>query len=88
MNFVVSTLADHLLLALTNIFHFLGNELLHKITTSEPHELRVDMEDFEGHSAYAEYTEFSIAGADDFYRLLCEGYSGTAGRDAQQKMTH
>ncbi|ELU14745.1 hypothetical protein CAPTEDRAFT_129193, partial [Capitella teleta] len=52
---------------------------LHKITTSEPHELRVDMDDFEGHSAYAEYTEFSIAGADDFYRLLCEGYSGTAG---------
>ncbi|ELT98010.1 hypothetical protein CAPTEDRAFT_204556 [Capitella teleta] len=58
---------------------WLGNDLLHNITASHPHKMRVDLEDFEGNSTYAEYTDFSIADAGDFYRLHIAGYSGTAG---------
>ena len=39
----------------------------------------MDMEDFEGGSAYARYTTFTVANAANSYRLLVLGYSGTAG---------
>ncbi|XP_027041950.1 ficolin-1-like [Pocillopora damicornis] len=41
--------------------------------------LRFDQEDFEGNITYAEYTTFKVADEADKYRLLIEGYSGTAG---------
>nr|KAG5690540.1 hypothetical protein BaRGS_014673 [Batillaria attramentaria] len=41
--------------------------------------LRVDLEDFDGNSAFAEYTSFSVDGADDNYTLHVSGFNGTAG---------
>ena len=41
--------------------------------------LSVELEDFDGSIKYAEYTTFKIADEVDKYRLLIEGYKGTAG---------
>ena len=54
-------------------------DYIHRLTTSASQDLRVDMEDFEGGSAYARYTTFTVSTAADSYRLLVSGYSGTAG---------
>ena len=59
--------------------YWLGLSYIHRLTTSASQDLRVDMEDFEGGSAYARYTTFTVANATDSYRLLVSGYSGTAG---------
>nr|KAG5693660.1 hypothetical protein BaRGS_017390 [Batillaria attramentaria] len=42
---------------------------IHRLTSSRKYSLRVDLEDFDGSTAYAEYRDFSISGPDDFYRL-------------------
>ena len=39
----------------------------------------MDLEDFEGGSAYAHYTTFTVSTATDSHRLLVSEYSGTAG---------
>ena len=41
--------------------------------------LRVDLEDYDGVRKYAQYTTFTVADADDNYRLTIDGYNGTAG---------
>ena len=59
--------------------YWLGLSYMHRLTTSASQVLRVDMEDFEGGSAYARYTTFTVGNATDSYQLLVSGYSGTAG---------
>ena len=56
-----------------------GNELLHRLTKERPWQLRIDMEDFDGHARFAKYEEFQIGAEEDKYRLHLNGYSGTAG---------
>ncbi|XP_035685685.1 ryncolin-1-like [Branchiostoma floridae] len=58
---------------------WLGNDNLHHLTAQGGYELRVDLEDFEGNSAYAKYSNFSVEDEGHLYRLTVEGYSGTAG---------
>ena len=61
--------------------YWLGLSYIHRLTTSASQDLRVDMEDFEGGSAYACYTTFNVAIATDGYRLLqyqYQDYSGTS----------
>ncbi|KAL9974207.1 hypothetical protein ACROYT_G011220 [Oculina patagonica] len=41
--------------------------------------LRVDSEDFEGNTAYAEYDMFDVMSESDKYKLILGSYSGTAG---------
>ena len=41
--------------------------------------LRVDLKDFEGNVAYAEYTTFKMADEATKYQVSIGGYSGTAG---------
>ena len=53
---------------------------IHRLTTTGA-ELRVDMRDFEGNSAYAQYTSFSVGDSSSKYILMVSGYSGTAGDD-------
>nr|KAG5693651.1 hypothetical protein BaRGS_017381 [Batillaria attramentaria] len=48
---------------------WLGLDKIHRLTSSNNYSLRVDLEDFDGSTAYAEYRDFSISGSDDFYRL-------------------
>ena len=58
---------------------WLGNDNLHRLTDTDDVILRVDLEDFDGDTRYAEYTTFKVADEADNYRLLIGGYSGTAG---------
>ncbi|XP_060555531.1 fibrinogen-like protein 1 [Ruditapes philippinarum] len=58
---------------------WLGNDNLHVLTEHGNHELRIDMEDFEGNKAYAKYSHFKVYGENDKYSLEVSGYSGNAG---------
>ena len=57
---------------------WLGLDKIHHLTSSAT-ELRVDMRDFEGNSAYAQYTSFSVGDSSSKYILSVSGYNGTAG---------
>ncbi|XP_052784673.1 fibrinogen-like protein A [Mya arenaria] len=56
-----------------------GNEKLHHMTTGEPMELRIDLEDFNGNKAFAKYHSFRIRSEEHNYKLEVGGYSGSAG---------
>ena len=56
-----------------------GNHLLHNMTSSRKYILRVDLEDFEGNTRYALYSQFAVGSEGDGFRLTVGGYSGTAG---------
>uniref|UniRef100_K1RI05 Tenascin n=1 Tax=Magallana gigas TaxID=29159 RepID=K1RI05_MAGGI len=58
---------------------FLGNDMLHRLTSTNPQELRVDMERFNGEKAYAVYSNFSVGDEASKYQLQVTGYSGNAG---------
>jgi len=57
---------------------WLGNELLHNLTSIGPVSLRVDMRSGND-TAYAHYTNFSIDSAERHYTVEVSGYTGTAG---------
>ena len=51
-----------------------------ELTAVVPYILRVDLTDWEGSTAYAEYSNFVLGGAETNYTILSLGdYSGTAG---------
>ena len=58
---------------------WLGNEKIHRLASEDNFEnirLRVDLEDFEGNTAYAEYDMFGVMSENDKYRLKLGDYSG------------
>nr|XP_046256812.1 tenascin [Scatophagus argus] len=57
---------------------WLGNELLHNLTSVGPVSLRVDMRSGND-TAYAHYANFAIASSERHYTLTVSGYTGTAG---------
>lgn len=57
---------------------WLGNELLHNLTSIGPVSLRVDLRSGND-TAYAHYTEFFIDSEEKHYGLTLSGYTGTAG---------
>nr|ADQ55821.1 fibrinogen-related protein [Mytilus galloprovincialis] len=59
--------------------YWLGNDVIHELTTGANHALRIEVEDFNGTSKYAEYENFSVSSEPNKYRLLVNGYSGNAG---------
>ncbi|KAM4663340.1 ficolin-1-like [Discoglossus pictus] len=59
---------------------WLGNDNLHKITSSGTWELRVDLEDFIGTKHFAKYSSFQIMGEEEKYKLLLGDFKeGNAG---------
>uniref|UniRef100_A0A8W8JN97 Fibrinogen C-terminal domain-containing protein n=2 Tax=Magallana gigas TaxID=29159 RepID=A0A8W8JN97_MAGGI len=58
---------------------FTGNDMLHRLTSLKPQELRVDMERFNGEKAYAVYSRFSVGDEASKYKLEVQGNSGNAG---------
>ncbi|XP_041372730.1 fibrinogen C domain-containing protein 1-like [Gigantopelta aegis] len=58
---------------------WLGNAIIHRLTSLGVFDLRVDLEDFEGNRVYAHYTNFSLASEQDYFRLTLGTYSGDAG---------
>ncbi|XP_063436211.1 neurogenic locus notch homolog protein 2-like [Mytilus trossulus] len=59
--------------------YWLGNDNIHEITSHSNHDLRIELEDFDGNMRYAEYTTFSVGDEGSGYRLLLYNYSGNAG---------
>ena len=55
---------------------WLGNDKIHRLTSADKDKLRVDLKDFEGNTAYAEYDAFSVMSENDKYRLILGDYSG------------
>lgn len=58
---------------------WLGNENLHILTSSKKYKLRIELEDYDGFTSFAEYSTFSIASSAEKYRLTVFGYYGNAG---------
>ena len=62
--------------------HWLGNKFIHAMTTTSTNELRIELGDWEGNRAFANYDSFKTDSESDEYRLHLGSYSGTAGGDA------
>ena len=58
---------------------WLGLSKIHRLTEEGPNTLRVDLGDFDGNTAYAQYSTFSVGDSTTEYTLTVGGYSGTAG---------
>ncbi|XP_062599676.1 ryncolin-2-like [Saccostrea cucullata] len=63
--------------------YWIGNDAIHVLTKDQDQELRIDLQRFNGDTAYAEYSTFYIGNEADKYRLTVSGYNGTAGKDIQ-----
>ena len=57
---------------------WLGLDKIHRLTPTAT-QLRIDMQDFEGNSRYAQYLSLSVGDSVSKYTLSVSGYSGTAG---------
>jgi len=56
-----------------------GNDNLHLLTSERRQILRVDLADFEGNTAFAEYDNFAVGSAQDKYKLVSLGsYGGSS----------
>ena len=58
---------------------WLGNDKIHRLTTSRPSSLRVELEDWNGVKVCAKYGKFNIGDEQAQYRLEVGSYLGTAG---------
>ena len=56
--------------------HWLGLGKLHRMTASQTHELRIELEDFSGNTRFALYSNVSIGSESDKYRLRIGAFSG------------
>ena len=52
------------------------------------YKLRFELEDWDGNTAYAEYSSFRVTSEADKYRLLLGDYSGNASADAADDMSN
>ncbi|KAM6899630.1 angiopoietin-2b [Xenentodon cancila] len=66
--------------------HWLGNDVIHKLTSSQEYSLHIQLKDREGNEAFSHYDRFYIDGEDKNYSLHVNGFSGTAGRTSS--LTH
>ena len=55
---------------------WLGLDKIHRLTPDNNNMLHVDLEDFEGNTAYAEYNMFGVISENDKYKLILGSYSG------------
>ena len=60
---------------------WLGLDKINRLTNSGRYKLRVDVEDIEGKTAYAEYDMFAVTGKRTKYRLSLGRYNGMASLD-------
>uniref|UniRef100_A0A3Q0R662 Fibrinogen like 2 n=1 Tax=Amphilophus citrinellus TaxID=61819 RepID=A0A3Q0R662_AMPCI len=58
---------------------WLGNNMIHLLTRDREMVLRVELEDFDNMTGYAQYEQFRVASERLRYKLTVSGYSGTAG---------
>ena len=55
---------------------WLGLDKVYRLTSDKNNTLRVDLEDFEGNTRYAEYNMFGVMDENDKYKLILGSYSG------------
>ena len=55
---------------------WLGLDKINRLSNSDENVLRVDLEDFENETRYANYSTFAVANETDKYRLTVGGYAG------------
>ena len=55
---------------------WLGLDKIHRLTSDVDNSLRVDLKDFEGKNAYAEYNMFRVMSEKDKYKLILGSFSG------------
>ena len=55
---------------------WLGLDKIHRLTSDDNNMLRVDLEDFEGNTVYAEYNTFGVTSENDKYELKLGSYAG------------
>ena len=55
---------------------WLGLDKIHRLTSDNNSMLRVDLEDFEGNTRYAEYNLLGVMSEKDKYKLILGSYSG------------
>ncbi|KAJ8371095.1 hypothetical protein SKAU_G00111230 [Synaphobranchus kaupii] len=60
---------------------WLGNENIFRLTR-QPTVLRIELEDWEGETRYAEYQHFTLSNELNSYKLFISSYSGNAGQDS------
>ncbi|XP_032935387.1 angiopoietin-related protein 7 isoform X2 [Catharus ustulatus] len=60
---------------------WLGNENIYRLSR-RPTVLRVELEDWEGNTRYAQYRQFTLSNEINSYRLFVGNYSGNTGRDS------
>ena len=60
------------------LYIYTGNQRLHLITGQASYELRVELSDWEGNTAYAKYEVFRIEDLMANYTLVVSGFSGDA----------
>ena len=66
-----------------------GNDNLYLLTSVKRYKLRVELTQFNGTTAYAEYDSFAVMSESDSYRLSALGtYSGTAGKSFMPNVYH
>ncbi len=54
---------------------------IHALTCSQRNELRVELTDWDGKTAFAHYDYFGVSSDVDLYRLKVANYSGDAGEE-------
>uniref|UniRef100_A0A6J0UVX8 Angiopoietin-4 isoform X1 n=1 Tax=Pogona vitticeps TaxID=103695 RepID=A0A6J0UVX8_9SAUR len=62
--------------------YWLGNEAVHLLTSQGAYSLRVELQDWEGNRAFAQYEKFRLGSERQRYRLFLKGYTGTAGHQS------
>lgn len=68
--------------------YWIGNDMLHSLTSLRPQELRVDMQSFKSAKAYAVYSKFLVGDEASKYKLEVFGYyKGNAG-DSLTKLSN
>ena len=55
---------------------WLGLDKIHRLTSQTKNKLRIELEDFDGNTSYAEYDTFAVADEADNYTLSVAGYKG------------
>ena len=56
--------------------YWLGLDKIHHLNVSASYKLRVDLEDFDGNTAFAEYSSFAVTSEGAKYKLSLGSYSG------------
>ena len=59
--------------------YWIGNDLLHQLTSNRRYKLRFDLQTRNGSWYYAEYSRFVVHNETSNYKMEVSGYSGNAG---------